>query len=97
MSSAISYKGVRIVRTPIVGSSSIVSLGFVRSDAAVGDWPVHVTLDVEFKAGAVYRYYDVKAEHVQAVLDSKTIGSTFDTFIKKGGYRYEKIRTAERR
>lgn len=50
-------------------------------------------LQLEFKHGDVYRYFDVPAETVDAFLASESKGQHFSKFIRDR-YRFEKVRRA---
>lgn len=68
-------------RTPVV-SSNVVSVGYDRESR---------TLEVEFKHGVVYQYYDVPATEHAALLAAPSVGGYLDAHIKKAGYRYAKL------
>lgn len=68
-------------RIPVT-SSTCVSVGY---DATTR------TLEVEFKRGGVYKYFDVPASEYAALLSASSIGGYLDAQIKKAGYRYEKL------
>lgn len=59
--------------------------------ASVGYDPATKTLEVEFKRGGVYQYFDVPAATHAAMLAAPSIGSYLDANIKKAGYRYKQI------
>ena len=68
-------------RTP-VSSSNCASVGY---DAATS------TLEVEFKRGGIYQYFDVPASEHAALLTAPSVGGYLDARIKKAGYRYRKL------
>ena len=63
-----------------VESSQIVSVGY-DADTKV--------LEIEFKGGSVYQYFDVPSERYTEMLTAESVGKYFGKFIK-GVYRYEK-------
>ncbi|MFZ4656215.1 MAG: KTSC domain-containing protein [Caldilineaceae bacterium] len=71
-----------IVRMP-VNSSSLAAVGY---DHFTG------TLEIEFHDGAVYQYFDVPAYVYTGLMSMGSHGYYFQTFIKNGGYRYQKVR-----
>ncbi len=68
-------------RTP-VASSSLRSLGY---DAA------QQVLEVEFASGALYRYEQVPAAEVQALLEADSLGRHFNQVFKAQHYAYRRI------
>lgn len=68
-------------RTP-VDSSSLRSLGY---DAA------QQVLEVEFASGALYRYEQVPAAAVQALLQADSLGRHFNQVFKAQHYAYRRI------
>jgi hypothetical protein len=71
-----------IVRMP-VNSSSLAAVGY---DHFTG------TLEIEFHDGAVYQYFDMPAYVYTGLMSMGSHGYYFQTFIKNGGYRYQKVR-----
>lgn len=71
-----------IVRMPI-NSSSLASVGYDHFSG---------TLEIEFHDGAVYQYFDVPAYVYTGLMSMGSHGYYFQTFIKNGGYRYQKVR-----
>lgn len=69
-----------------VESSSLTSVGY---DAQAG------TLEVEFKRGGVYRYFDVPVGVFGALMaaheSGESVGAYFDLHVKKAGYGYEEV------
>lgn len=89
-----------IIRVSTGHSSNIISMGY-RLDAlprSGNPEPGTGTLEVEFIAGPkqvegpVYRYYGVPAAVYGELSQSLSLGHTFDRLIKKGGFRYAKVR-----
>lgn len=68
-------------RTRVI-SSHIVSIGYDSQSS---------TLEVEFKDGAVYQYYNVPQFEYRDLMNAPSHGEYFDANIKKGGYRYRRI------
>jgi hypothetical protein len=67
-------------RIPV--SSNLRSVGY---DAATR------TLEVEFKAGGLYRYLNVPAYVYDGLMSASSHGSYFDEHVKKGGYPFIKL------
>lgn len=65
-----------------VSSSNIVSIGYDAND---------MILEVEFKSGAVYQYYDVPQHIYDGLMAASSHGSYLDVYVKKGGYHYSQI------
>lgn len=70
-----------IVRMP-VNSSSLASVGYDHFSG---------TLEIEFHDGAVYQYFNVPAYVYTGLMSMGSHGYYFQTFIKNGGYRYQKV------
>jgi hypothetical protein len=73
-------KGAPMERVPVT-SSTIVSVGY---DAATG------TLEVEFKSGDVYQYFDVPPRVHEEFMAAQSQGKFLHQHIK-GRYRYSKL------
>lgn len=65
-----------------VTSSNIASIGYDASS---------MILEVEFHSGAVYQYYDVPESLFEGLMSADSHGRYLNEFIKKGGFRYERI------
>ena len=69
-----------------VKSSNLSSIGY---DAPTG------MLEVKFKHGGVYQYFDVPATVFDSLLatheSGKSVGAHFDLHVKKAGYRYKEL------
>jgi hypothetical protein len=65
-----------------VDSSSLRALGYDPDAQA---------LEVEFSSGARYRYEEVPAEAVQALLEADSLGRHFNQVFKPQHYRYQRI------
>lgn len=66
-----------------VSSSNLESVGY--------DANSH-TLRVGFIGGGLYDYHQVPAHHHQGLMSASSKGEYLDTYIKKGGYRFTKLR-----
>ena len=69
-------------RTP-VSSSNLASVGYD---------PENMILEIEFQLGGVYQYFNVPESGYNRLMKADSHGKYFDAHIKKGGYRYRKIR-----
>jgi hypothetical protein len=69
-----------IQRMEVAGSTNIASAGWC---------PTRFCVDVEFKGGAVYRYYDVSAKVWQDFLAAESKGIFVNSVLKK--YECEKL------
>ena len=69
-------------RTP-VSSSNLAAVGYDLQ----GQF-----LEIEFKNGSIYQYFNVPHHIHQGLMNAGSHGRYFDTYIKKGGYRYHRIR-----
>lgn len=69
-----------------VKSSNLVSIGY---DAQAG------ALEVEFKHGDLYQYFNVPTGVFDALMatneSGKSVGAYFDSHVKKAGYRYNRL------
>lgn len=50
------------------------------------------TLQIEFLNGGLYEYYNIPENIYKGLMAASSHGSYFDQHIKKGGYRYRKLR-----
>ncbi len=66
-----------------VSSSAIVALAYDSTRRVMG---------VIFTNGDEYHYHDVSRETFESVQNAPSIGQAFDSTIKKGGVKWEKIR-----
>lgn len=66
-----------------VSSSNLKAVGY---DSATK------TLEIEFLDGGLYEYFGVPASVHQGLMSASSHGQYFDQYIKKGGYRYNKLR-----
>ncbi|BAP77396.1 imidazoleglycerol-phosphate synthase [Pseudomonas sp. MT-1] len=65
-----------------VNSSSLRALGYDPDEQA---------LEVEFHNGSLYRYEQVPADVVQALLEADSLGRYFNQVFKAQHYRYRRI------
>lgn len=75
-----------MTRQPIVGSSNIRSVGF--SD--MGDGPLGI-LEVEFRSGGIYRYFDVPASVHAGLLAAKSKGVYLHQAVITAGFRTARV------
>jgi len=52
----------------------------------------NVILEVTFQDNRTYQYYDVEVDKYNSLLNASSKGSYLDKHIKKGGYRYKRVR-----
>ena len=65
-----------------VSSSNVASVGYDASTS---------TLEVEFKGGGIYQYFDIPPAVHTGLLAASSIGSYLNVNIKKAEYRYKQI------
>lgn len=65
-----------------VVSSNIASIGY---DAE------QMILEVEFNYGSIYQYFDVPESVYEGLMTADSYGKYLDAYVKKAGYRYEKL------
>jgi len=65
-----------------VSSTDIASVGY-ETDTQ--------TLEVEFRSGTVYQYFNVPKFHYEGLLNASSKGRYFNEHIKNGGYAYAKV------
>ncbi len=68
-------------RTP-VSSSNIASIGYDEE---------RLILEVEFLNGSIYQYFGVPQSLYQGLMRASSHGSYLDDYIKKGGFRYQRL------
>lgn len=66
-----------------VSSSNMQSVGYDKSSE---------TLRVGFLNGGLYDYHLVPEHHHKGLMNASSHGTYLDTYIKKGGYRFTKLR-----
>jgi hypothetical protein len=59
--------------------------------ASVGYDPATQTLEIEFLHGAIYQYSGVPSSVYEGLMAADSHGTYFDRYVKKAGYRYQKI------
>ena len=65
-----------------VTSSNIASIGYDADQ---------MILEVEFNYGSIYQYFDVPESVYEGLMAADSHGKYLDTYVKKAGYRYEKL------
>ena len=65
-----------------VESSNLASIGYDEANKI---------LEVEFKHGGVYQYFDVPENVYEELMNASSHGQYFDSNIKKAGYEFEKM------
>jgi hypothetical protein len=65
-----------------VSSSNIVSIGYD---------PNVLILEIEFKGGDVYQYFQIPQQIFERLMGAKSHGRFLHAYIKKGGYAFKKI------
>jgi hypothetical protein len=71
-----------IERVP-VKSSNISTIGYDAQKR---------TLEVEFRSGSIYRYFEIPSHIHAGLMKASSHGSYLDLYVKKGGYAYEQIK-----
>lgn len=65
-----------------VQSSNLLSIGYKEEQSL---------LEVQFKGGSIYRYFDVPQETYAGLMAAPSRGKYFHANIKKAGFEFEKI------
>lgn len=65
-----------------VSSSNLASVGY---DASLN------TLEIQFKNGGIYQYFNVPESIYKGLMNASSHGSYFDAYVKKAGYSYTKV------
>lgn len=65
-----------------VNSSNVLSVGYDTTTS---------TMEVEFKNGDIYQYYEVPEGIYQNLINAASVGKYLDQNVKKRGYRYKEI------
>ncbi len=60
--------------------------------AAIGYDLTHEVLEVEFHVGSIYQYLGVPEVLYRGLMAASSHGSYLDAHIKKGGFRYKRVR-----
>lgn len=63
-----------------------------RSLRSLGYEPDEQALEVEFHNGSIYRYEQVPAEVVQALLEADSLGRHFNQVFKPQHYSYRRLK-----
>jgi hypothetical protein len=66
-----------------VTSSTIASIGYDQATQV---------LEIEFRGGGIYQYSNVPQSVYSGLMSASSHGGYLDRVIKKGGYRYRRIR-----
>jgi len=66
-----------------VSSSNLASIGYD---------PDNRILEVEFRNGGVYQYFDVPERVHSELMSASSHGKYFGVYVKKAGYRFRKIK-----
>lgn len=69
-------------RMPIL-SSNLLSIGYDS---------VEKVLEIEFKNGSIFQYFDVPNNIYSGLMNARSYGRYFDAYIKKGNFRYVQIK-----
>ena len=64
----------------VVESSNLSEIGYD---------PETLTLEIQFKKGSVYQYYDVPVEVYDEFMESKSLGKSFSELIRGGDFHYK--------
>ena len=59
--------------------------------SAIGYDDESQVLEVEFRRGAVYRYFEVERVAYENLLKAESVGKAFNAIIKGGGYSYRRV------
>jgi hypothetical protein len=65
-----------------VSSTELASIGYEEAT---------LVLEVEFRKGGVYRYFEVPAQIYNQLMAASSKGSYFNKVIREGDYRYSRI------
>ena len=65
-----------------VSSTNVASIGYEVETQ---------TLEVEFRSGSVYQYFNVPEFHYEGLLNASSKGRYLNEHIKKGGYPCTKV------
>jgi len=75
-------EGMVMIERTSVSSSNISSIGYDGQQQI---------LEIAFRSRSVYRYFGVPEYHYEGLMNADSHGRYYDRYIKKGGYRYERI------
>jgi hypothetical protein len=65
-----------------VSSTELASIGYEEANSV---------LEVEFRKGGVYRYFEVPVEVFKELMAAPSKGSYFNRVIREGNYRYSRM------
>ena len=65
-----------------VESSNLAEIGYDENDQ---------TLEVKFKKGVVYQYYEVPSTTYEELIEADSVGKAFQQLVKGGSYRYARM------
>ncbi len=65
-----------------VSSSTVGSVGYDNESKI---------LEIKFKSGSTYQYFDVPQSVYEGLMNAESHGKYFDINVKKAGYRYLKV------
>jgi KTSC domain-containing protein len=65
-----------------VSSTELASIGYEEANSV---------LEVEFRKGGVYRYFEVPVEVFKELMAAPSKGSYFNRVIRGGNYRYSRM------
>ena len=77
-----------------VNSSNIAAIGWEEHEVPEDANDPHErrgTLTVDFRSGRTYRYMDVPESVYDDLLNAPSVGQTFATLVRQGGYVFEKV------
>ncbi|MEV4557714.1 KTSC domain-containing protein [Kitasatospora sp. NPDC049285] len=60
--------------------------------AAVGYEPMTYLLEIQFRNGTAYQYFNVPSAVHQGLMEAQSKGQYFDHFVKKPGYAFKQVR-----
>lgn len=75
-------RGVEMIERTPVSSSNIASVGYDSQ---------REILEIAFHSRSIYRYFGVPEHLYEGLMNAASHGRYFDQFIKKAGYRYERM------
>lgn len=70
------------MKRQLVESSNLASIGYDAENES---------LEVEFKNGGIYQYFDVPENVYDELMSASSHGQYFDRNIKKAGYEFQKM------
>jgi nucleoside phosphorylase len=80
-------------RCPLEHEETVTKIPVSSSNLkAVAYYPKAMILEIDFWNGSTYQYLNVPRYHYDGLMSASSCGRYLDAHIKKGGYRYRKIR-----